>query len=87
MKEFCFSGYGVSTHTFQYGFNITSKKLAKLVGLSVVAVEAMTEDEVKALMLEHKHILNQAAYEGKAELDWPYNPEYVVDNDFEVDGE
>ena len=85
MKEFCFSGYGVSTHTFQYGFNITSVELAKLVGLSVVAVEAMTEDELKALMLEHKHILNQASYEGEAELDWPFNPEYIVDDDVEVE--
>jgi len=85
MKEFCFSGYGVSTHTFQYGFNITSVELAKLVGLSVVAVEAMTEAQVKALMLGHKHILNQASYEGEAELDWPYNPEYIVDDDVEVE--
>jgi D-arabinose 1-dehydrogenase-like Zn-dependent alcohol dehydrogenase len=85
MKDICISGYGVSTHTFQYGFNITSVELAKLVGLSVVAVEAMTEDEVKALMLGHKHILNKAAYEGKAELDWPYNPEYIVNDDFEVE--
>jgi len=86
MKTFTFSGYGVSTHTFQYGFHMTSHDLAKLVGLSVVQVEALTEDEVKALMLEHKHILNRAAYEGEAELDWPYNPEYIVD-DVEVDGE
>ena len=64
---------------------MTSAELAAAVGLSVVAVEAMTEDEVKALMLEHKHILNQAAYEGEAELDWPYNPEYIVDDDFEVE--
>ena len=88
MKEFCFSGYGVQSQTFQYGFHMTSVELAKLFGLSVVAVEAMTEDEVKVLMLEHKTILDKAAYEGKAELDWPFNPEYVVDNDFEVeDGE
>ena len=88
MKSFCFSGYGVQSQTFQYGFHMTSHDLAKLSGLSVVQVEALTEDEVKALMLEHKHILNQAAYEGEAELDWPYNPEYVVDDNFEVeDGE
>ena len=87
MKEFCFSGYGVQSQTFQYGFHMTSAELAAAVGLSVVQVEAMTEDQVKALMLGHKHILNQAAYEGQAELDWPYNPEYIVDNNFEVDGE
>jgi hypothetical protein len=87
MKEFCFSGYGVQSQTFQYGFHMTSVELAAAVGLSVVAVEAMTEAQVKALMLGHKHILNQAAYEGQAELDWPYNPEYIVDNNFEVDGE
>jgi hypothetical protein len=87
MKEFCFSGYGVQSQTFSYGFHMTSVELAAAVGLSVVAVEAMTEAQVIALMLDHKHILNKAAYEGKAELDWPYNPEYIVDNNFEVDGE
>jgi len=55
LKDICFSGHGVPT-----GFNITSEKLAKLVGLSVEAVEAMTKDDLKALMLENKHILNQA---------------------------
>ena len=85
MKSFCFSGYGVQSQTFQYGFHMTSAELAAAVGLSVVQVEAMTEDQVKALMLENKHILNLASYEGKAELDWPYNPEYVVDDDFEVE--
>jgi len=85
MKSFCFSGYGVSTHTFQYGFHMTSHELAKLFCLSVVQVEAMTEAQVKALMLGHKHILDKAAYEGEAELDWPYNPEYVVDDNFEVE--
>jgi hypothetical protein len=64
---------------------MTYAELAAAVGLSVVQVEAMTEDQVKALMLENKHILNLASYEGKAELDWPYNPEYVVDDDFEVE--
>jgi hypothetical protein len=87
MKTFTFSGYGVSTHTFQYGFHMTSHDLAAAVGLSVVQIEAMTQAQVKALMLGHKHILNQASYEGQAELDWPYNPEYIVDDDFEVDGE
>ena len=87
MKTFTFSGYGVQSQTFQYGFHMTSAELAAAVGLSVVQVEALTEDEVKALMLGHKHILNKAAYEGQAELDWPYNPEYIVDDNFEVDGE
>jgi type IV pilus biogenesis protein CpaD/CtpE len=54
-----------SHRLFQYGFHMTSVELAAAVGLSVVAVEAMTEAQVKALMLEHKHILNQAAYEGQ----------------------
>ena len=85
MKSFCFSGYGVQSQTFSYGFHMTSVELAAAVGHSVVQVEAMTEDQVNALMLEHKHILNLASYEGKAELDWPYNPEYVVDDDFEVE--
>jgi hypothetical protein len=54
MKTFTFSGYGVQSQTFQYGFHMTSHDLAAAVGLSVVQIEAMTEDEVKALMLEHK---------------------------------
>ena len=87
MKTFTFSGCGEQTQTFQYGFHMTSDELAAAVGLSVVQIEAMTEAQVKALMLEHKRILSKAAYEGEAELDWPYNPEYIVDDNFEVDGE
>ena len=85
MKSFCFSGYGVQSQTFQYGFHMTSVELAAAVGLSVVQIEAMTEDDLKALMLEHKHILNLASYEGKAELDWPYDSEYIVHDNFEVE--
>jgi hypothetical protein len=55
-----------SHRLYQYGFHMTSAELAAAVGLSVVQIEAMTEDEVKALMLENKHILNLASYEGKA---------------------
>ena len=85
MKTFTFSGYGVQSQTFQYGFHMTSADLAAAVGLSVVAVEAMTEAQVKALMLGHKRILNKASYEGEAVLDWPYNPDYVVNVDVEVE--
>jgi len=85
MKTFTFSGYGVQSQTFQYGFHMTSVELAAAVGLSVVAVEAMTEAQVKALMLGHKRILNKASYEGEAELDWPYDSEYIVDDDVEVE--
>jgi len=66
---------------------MTSAELADDVGLSVVQIEAMTEAQVKALMMENKNILNEAAYEGEAELDWPYDSEYIVHDNFEVDGE
>ena len=85
MKTFCFSGYGVQSQTFQYGFHMTSAELAAAVGLSVVQIEAMTEAQVKALMMENKNILNQASYEGQSQLDWPYDSEYIVHDDFEVE--
>jgi len=83
MKTFTFSGFGVQSQTFQYGFHMTSAELAAAVGLSVVAVEAMTEDEVKVLVQERRRA--GQAWEVEGELDWPYNPEYVVDDDFEVE--
>jgi len=70
MKTFNFSGRGAQVQGFSYEILLTSEELAEHLNLSVAEVEAMGEDEVQALIVEKRWILEYLIHEGEVDVDW-----------------
>jgi len=89
MKTFVFIGRGVQTQEYSYGVSITAQEMAEHANISVEEVEAMTEEEIKAFMQNNMRIINSMVYSGNVdgEIDWPCNPEYSCNVDFDLEVE
>lgn len=89
MKTYVFTGRGVQTQVYSYGVSLTAQELAEHAKISVKEVEAMTDEQIKSFMQDNMRIINNMVYSGNVdgEIDWPYNPEYNCNRDFDLDVE
>lgn len=90
MKTFNFSGSGEQTLYIHYEIKMTSEELAEHLTapgrkpLSVAEIEAMGEDEVKALIEENRRLLEYLIDEEKVEVDCSGSEVYVGNIDLRI---
>jgi hypothetical protein len=81
MKKFTFSGMTTCTARSDFNVTVTAEDISEDSGLSVVQVEAMTDEEVRAYVEEH--MLEDRVREGEGG-GHVYDTYYEYDDDMEM---
>ena len=81
MKNFTFSGYTTCTARSDFDVTVTAEDISEDSGLSVVQVEAWTDEEVRAYVEEHMLDDRVREVEGSGHV---YDTYYEYDDDMEM---